>query len=93
MQWLIFEEFYRSLLDQKPLFDDHHSIHSRYDGREIMGNHQERQMPFLTETVKKFQYFGLTHQIERCRDLIGQEEFRFADESHRQKDALALAPG
>jgi hypothetical protein len=61
------------------------------DDAEVVGNQQHGHAQFLLQILQQFKDLCLHGDVERCRRLVGNQDFRFVGKRHGNHDALLLA--
>ncbi len=83
----------------RPLFHDASGVQHRHaigvlgDDAKVVRNEDHRRAEFVAQFAQQIEDLRLHGDVERGGRLVGDEQRRFADQRHRDHDALAHAAG
>ncbi len=83
----------RSLFDDLALVHDADAVGDLAHDAEVMGDEQHRHAEPGLQVLQQLQDLRLHRDIERGGRLVGDQQFGFVGERHRDHDALALSAG
>ena len=88
------QQFFRGRqFDNLPGIHHGHAVGHVADDAEVVRDEQNRHSEPLLKVMKQFQNLRLDGHVERSRRLIGNEQFRFAGQRHRDNHPLLHAAG